>query len=725
MLDLIPKYKAIYIIITIIVLVLGIFLFINYYPSTRQNNARTQNTTAIEDQRSDGLKADFTQNFKFEKKNINPCLADELKLKPVPTNRIWSSIPFNCKIQGLFTFPLGFQTNNGKLIVGVPTLGVSDKAIISNINQAKLELTPTKSIAKVVVADYSDLSIKTNFLDSSGNLIFTGTFTQGSPYVFFENINEPMTIISQGLNRKDGNSLIFEQQENPGGLAVFTKTDVNSKEANEVVLDTKNNAKFSIGYFESKDNYSNLEKYSQNFIQSVWASYNLTGGEAITSYNFKFTQDSINQQTYFGLLPHQYLNTKPKYEFKALTVRGKQLVIPIENQTEVRTPRESILEELPIDKISDADKKLLIATLKTDAKNVQTTTNTSYFGGKNVAKIARLIQIADQLDQQETKSSLITILRPEMANWFTYKENETNKFFSYDVTLGGLIGNQSEFDSANYNDHHFQYGHFIFASSVLGKYDPDFVTKYGKVVELIIKDIAYSSTIDDSSLFPRFRVFDFFEGHSWASGYAPFVDGNNQESTSEAINAWYSIWLWGKVTNNAELQKTGSYLYTMEINSANEYWLNRPSGESVFPKEYKQDMVSLLWGGKAEFATWFSGQPLDIYGIQYLPFTPGSAYLYDKEAITRDSKRLSISIEKNEGKLIDLTVMYLATLQGKKVLPEETLNKLPIDDGNTRTNLLHWIFFWDKVNSFDSNKSADSSNYQITYKDKSKQTIGQ
>lgn len=724
MLELTPKYKAIYIVITILVLVLGIFTFINYYPNSNKTDVKVQNTTAIEDQRSGNLKSDFAENLKFEKKNINPCVTDELKKRPTPTNRIWSSIPFNCKIQGLFTFPLGFQTNNGKLIVGVPTLGVSDKAIISDINQSKLELTPQRSIAKVVIADYSDLSIKANFLDAGDKLIFTGTFTQGSPYVFFENLTEPLTIISQGLTRKDGNSLIFEKTDNPGGLAIFTKNDVNSKEANEVELDTKNNAKFSIGYFESKANYSNLEKYSQNYIQGVWASYNVTGGEAVTNFNFKFSNDSKSQQTYFGLLPHQYLDTKPNHDFKAVTVRGKQLFVPIENQIEIKTPRESILEELPLDKLSGSEKDLLIASLKSDVKNVQTNTNTSYFGGKNVAKISRLIQIADQLGEQEIKNNLITILRPELANWFTYKTNESNKYFSYDVTLGGLIGNQSEFDSANYNDHHFQYGHFIYASSVLAKYDPDFITKYGKIVELIIKDIAYPNPVDDTSLFPRFRVFDFFEGHSWASGYAPFVDGNNQESTSEAINAWYSIWLWGKVTNNAELQKTGSYLYTMEINSANEYWLNRPSGESVFPKEYKQDIVSLLWGGKAEFATWFSAQPLDIYGIQYIPFTPGSVYLYDKDAITRDSKKIAPSIERKEGKLIDMTVMYLATLQGKKVLSEEELNKLTIDDGNTKTNLYYWTFFWDKVASFDANRTQENSNYQITYKDKTKKTIG-
>ncbi len=38
-------------------------------------------------------------------------------------------------------------------------------------------------------------------------------------------------------------------------------------------------------------------------------------------------------------------------------------------------------------------------------------------------------------------------------------------------------------------------------------------------------------------------------------------------------------------------------------------------------------MASIIWGGKVDFATWFSNNPNEIYGIQLLPFTPGSSYL--------------------------------------------------------------------------------------------------
>ncbi|HEX7210899.1 MAG TPA: glycosyl hydrolase, partial [Propionibacteriaceae bacterium] len=50
------------------------------------------------------------------------------------------------------------------------------------------------------------------------------------------------------------------------------------------------------------------------------------------------------------------------------------------------------------------------------------------------------------------------------------------------------------------------------------------------------------------------RTFDAYAGHSWASGTAPFADGNNQESSSEAITAWTGLALWAKASANPNLE---------------------------------------------------------------------------------------------------------------------------------------------------------------------------
>ena len=75
-------------------------------------------------------------------------------------------------------------------------------------------------------------------------------------------------------------------------------------------------------------------------------------------------------------------------------------------------------------------------------------------------------------------------------------------------------------------------------------------------------------------LFPFLRNFDPYAGHSWASGHAKFGDGNNNESSSEAMNAWGGLILWGEATGDRTIRDLGIYLYTTEMYGINEYWFD-------------------------------------------------------------------------------------------------------------------------------------------------------
>jgi endo-1,3(4)-beta-glucanase len=379
-----------------------------------------------------------------------------------------------------------------------------------------------------------------------------------------------------------------------------------------------------------------------------------------------------------------------------------------------------MLDNLILDNLSSDDSKLLTTSLTKDIDSIRLDANSSYFGAKNDAKIARLAQIADSLGQTEQRDKVIATLTGEMENWFNYTPGESGKYFSYDSTVGGLIANTPEFDSSNFNDHHFHYGYFIYAAAVLAKYNPEFARSYNSIIESIIKDIANPNKSTTTESFPHFRNYDYYEGHSWASGYAPFGDGNNQESTSEAINAWYSIWLWGRNTGNVQWENTGIFLYSNEVNSAKEYWLQRQtSSQPIYSTDYKNKIVSIVWGSKIDYATFFSKLPLDIYGIQYLPITPASIYLYDTKKIASDDQFLSTSIERNEGKLGDLVSAYLGMVKGKQVLSPEKLATIPIDDGNSRTNLYYWLMFWDNIKGIQSQKTENNSSV-VVYERKDK-----
>src|SRR5688572_31565583 len=73
---------------------------------------------------------------------------------------------------------------------------------------------------------------------------------------------------------------------------------------------------------------------------------------------------------------------------------------------------------------------------------------------------------------------------------------------------------------------------------------------------LFRSDIASPDRQD--KLFPFLRNFDPYAGHSWASGHARFGDGNNNESSSEAMNAWYGMILFGQDRKSTRLNSSHS-----------------------------------------------------------------------------------------------------------------------------------------------------------------------
>src|SRR5262249_56965996 len=74
--------------------------------------------------------------------------------------------------------------------------------------------------------------------------------------------------------------------------------------------------------------------------------------------------------------------------------------------------------------------------------------------------------------------------------------------------------------------------------------------------------------------FPRLRTFDPYEGHSWAAGHAAFGAGNNQESSSEAMNFAAGLVLWGAATGDTTIRDLGIFLYATEASAIAQYWLD-------------------------------------------------------------------------------------------------------------------------------------------------------
>ena len=223
----------------------------------------------------------------------------------------------------------------------------------------------------------------------------------------------------------------------------------------------------------------------------------------------------------------------------------------------------------------------------------------------------------------------------------------------YSKLVGTLFGfPQAYYTVDGMTDHAFHYGYFINAAAQVALRDPSFVDEYGNVINELINDVATTKRNAIDSRYPYLRHFDMWEGHSWASGHADFGDGNNQESSSEAINGWAGLILYGQATGNQELTDTGIYLYTTEVNSVGEYWFDYD--DDVLSPLYKKTIggnehryASMIWGGKYGYETWWTAEPLQTNGINILPNTAASFYLARNKAYMKDFVRIARENENN------------------------------------------------------------------------------
>ena len=191
-----------------------------------------------------------------------------------------------------------------------------------------------------------------------------------------------------------------------------------------------------------------------------------------------------------------------------------------------------------------------------------------------------------------------------------------SRCFSYDPQFRGVVGREPAFGSESFNDHHFHYGYFLTAAALMGENDPEHVQRWAPVVSALVEDIAAPQQRPEV---PALRVFDPYAGHSWASGTAPFADGNNQESSSEAVNAWNGLALWARLSGDEGMLEQATWMLSLEAATARAYWV-----EPTRPEGFQHEVLALNWGGKRDWATWFSAEPSAMLGIQLLPMGPVS-----------------------------------------------------------------------------------------------------
>jgi len=366
---------------------------------------------------------------------------------------------------------------------------------------------------------------------------------------------------------------------------------------------------------------------------------------------------------------------------------------------------------------------LIYDALVRESKGIDfgTISNDTYFYGKYAGALARLVLIADELKDQipesrslfnKTLKTLITAISPWIGGGSFFNT------FLYDKTWGGLISSNSwiprreppdnhynysilfDYGNSQYNDHHYHNGYYIYAAAVVLKFNPNWILKK-RVMELI-RDVANPSSSD--IYFPVTRMKDWFVGHSWAGGFVRIADGKDQESSSEAINCYYGIYLVGKALNDQYLTRWGRLLLDTEIRSTKKYYHMMPNSDIYFPPFAKLGVVGIIFQLKIDYRIWWGSEGDNIsriehiHAIQMLPFTPiTEEYLEPFEWLEYEFGLVKVAFSRQNPPMDDtfraliLEDMAIVNKEEAWTQAKRLASPRAFKEGNSRTNMYWWI----------------------------------
>ncbi len=388
-----------------------------------------------------------------------------------------------------------------------------------------------------------------------------------------------------------------------------------------------------------------IAQYAQRVPRSTRINYSYDATKASLSTTFSVLTEDINLQSapaaapaLIAFLPHHVYSDRvtmngnsdtPTYTGEYLSPRGTMKVLEGNNFTFNYTVHGFLpFFPKPLEWAEgfSADR---MQALNADYAARGTFGGDTYWGGKGLTQMMHYMTFALQMGDTATFRLAKQRLKENLVDWYTYTPGELRRYFARYNRWGALVGFDCSYDSDTFNDHHFHYGYFVYASAVLCMLDADFREQYGAIVREVARDYANWERIDSQKskvesnelLEPWFRTLDPYCGHSFAGGMGNAWNGNGQESTSEAIQGWGGVWMLGAALGDQEMLETGIFGYTLETRAAAEYWFDRGRRNIDYSKYQHPYCCNLTMQGVGWW-TWFSGDPVWMHSIQWLPISP-------------------------------------------------------------------------------------------------------
>jgi endoglucanase Acf2 len=641
---------------------------------------------------------------------------------PAPTQQWFSNLVFKGGGSNpMFAFPLAFQPSGGGLQIANPGNNIGGGAGGINASFPKGgELTLTSdagNFSTVALDDYSDWFIQVAFLsDGKGMHVSYG---HGSPFVYalFDSGGAVINANGAKVWAEEGSVLGITVGRSHYGLfgpTGSTWSMADGKMTNQVPA---GKSYFALAALPDATpaTLAFFKKYAYSHVTDTKVAWKLDGDTGTMKVTYNFTTKPYEGQetgTITALLPHQWRYFKDKPADLATpeypSARGVLKIVAGPSFT-TWTPIQGILPLLPPPAAAD---KSSVASFVKDAPGIGG--GGTYGVGKSLGKVANLSGVAEAVGDSAVQQACISNLKRSLEGWLSAGSGKSSNVFTYNPSWGILVGLPGGYGSDwPFNDHHFHYGYFIRAAAEVARIDPAWAAKdkWGGMVDILIRECASPDRND--KLFPFARCFDRYEGHGWASGDAGFAAGNNEESSSESMNCWYGIAMWGAATGDTAMRDWGLYLFTQEMTAIEEYWWDVT--DENFPKAYNHECVGMVWGTGGGYGTWFSGDADCIFGINYLPYTPGSMYLVRYPDYIKRASAAALSARKAganfSGGWGDLHLMFMAGADPAKAADYLAKNpNMGVEGGNSKAFLHHWI---STLNSYGVNDKSVTADYPL------------
>lgn len=684
--------------------------------------------------------------------------------KPTMTHRWWGSIPFmgemkvgNSSDAGYITpdpitaritergvrllgIPGGLRTGTNDTIYAIPDpfSEVFDGIAVGNSSYSNLE---------AFLKDYSDGSVTVQW--KSGNTaVMEATFVHGSPYVYFTALQGNLVVRTKAGD--GGEKGIFYQNGNHLGVwtdvagnrnaflitghdaTTFTGVNTNSIGVNNGTKRMTVTWLPQMTGTPSTAMINAFAQYATQRVDKVNINYSVNRSTNMVTVSHQYQFNGANVTTMAGLLPLHWKNsTQGVTSYKVRSARGVTKFATTSSFS-YTIPYVGVLPYFP-ENIGDYNVNQLRA-LVTEFINQGSANwnqaNDTYWAGKNYGKVAELAAIARSVGMTAEANQLITWLKGELQDWFranTTGALDTTKYFAYDSNWNTLLGFDESFGAQQQlNDHHFHYGYFVRAAAEICRVDASWCSssQYGPMVELLIRDYAAGR---DDAMFPYLRNFDPAYGFSWASGHANFALGNNNESTSEAANAYGAIILYGMITGNNALTERGMYLHASSTATYWEYWNNIDRFKGLggdydnFTSAYTKPTTSIIWGNGHVFSTWFSGAYAHILGIQGLPLSPLVLHIGQHADYLNTYVALGLSESSNgkpsglpNGQWRDVWWNIWAMTNGQAAVDDMLaygLNNLIPEEGETKAHTYQWVYTLKQLGHLATGTGALTANH--------------